>query len=370
MKKISQLLILAVVLFVCLSCASEGTPYFVDKDDDDDDDSGEEDGDLEDSLEQGESSGEDGDADIHDSVDGDKDNVADGDLDKDSIIEEDVDYDHIPGDSITIGTFNVRRYFDTICDSGQCGSNDYEVQLTSSEFDARAEQIANAINDMDVDIILLQEIEKAQCVATIRSYLDENYPIYVIGETNYDASLDVAIIAKGERLQTISHWGEVLHKPNGEVVYFARDFLEVQLNVNGHKVIVFSAHFKSKANDDPDRRWAEAAGAYKIVTERASKSPEALIVFGGDLNDTPGSDPIDEIEKNNKLLRVASELSDYDAATYYWSGNYQAIDHLFIANDASGEYISGTTESVRGQNGFGLGGSDHAALKATFELPE
>ena len=48
---------------------------------------------------------------------------------------------------VTVATFNVRRYFDMICHSGQCGgADDFELQLSPEAFEARTQQVAAAID--------------------------------------------------------------------------------------------------------------------------------------------------------------------------------------------------------------------------------
>ena len=96
----------------------------------------------------------------------------------------------------------------------------------------------------------------------------------------------------------------------------------------------------------------------------AENYPDALIVLGGDLNDTPGSAPINALESGGQFLRVASELGA-DAATYTYRGQAQAIDHLYLVDTPGGQFVTGTARVVR-SNSRGLAGSDHAGLVGTF----
>jgi len=88
--------------------------------------------------------------------------------------------------------------------------------------------------------------------------------------------------------------------------------------------------------------------------------------LGGDLNDTPGSQPIAALEGNGRMTRVAAELGE-GAATYTFDGQPQAIDHLYLVETPVGTYMRGTARVVR-SNQRGLAGSDHAGLVATFGL--
>ena len=150
--------------------------------------------------------------------------------------------------------------------------------------------------------------------------------------------------------------------------YFVREFLEVHLDLAGERLIVFNAHFKSKQDDDPEQRLAEASAARRIVNRRIVEYPEALVVFGGDLNDVPGSTTLNEIESDGRLYRVAQELGT-DAATYVYRGEAQAIDHLYLGRNAVSSYQNGSSQVVR-NSPRGLAGSDHGGLVGTFLLQQ
>ena len=282
--------------------------------------------------------------------------------------DADEDQDLVNPVSIRIATFNVHRFFDTVCDSGDCNYGDYEEQFSEDEFKAKTQQIAQGIQSLDANIVLLQEIEKQVCLDSLLEELgEEKYPVSVMGEIGYSASVDVAVISGGSQLAVIKHRHIQLDHPDGGTTSFAREFLEVHLEFDNRRVIVFVAHFRSKVRDDAGRRLAEARAAYDIILQVAQNYPDALIVFGGDLNDYPGSFPLEELENSGRLYRVASELSDDLAATYEYNDNAIAIDHLFIALDGAGQYVEGSVEVI-GQP-YGLAGSDHSALVADFLMP-
>ena len=89
-----------------------------------------------------------------------------------------------PPKQVKIATFNVKAFFDPICDSGRCSPRSYEAQPTESEFEAKARQLALGIEALDADVVLLQEVEKSSCLEAIQAALNEEYSTAVIGETN------------------------------------------------------------------------------------------------------------------------------------------------------------------------------------------
>lgn len=272
-----------------------------------------------------------------------------------------------PVPEVVIATFNVSRFFDTECDSGRCDSGDFESRLSNAQFNYKVSLIVEALDRIDADIVVLQEIEKEACLTALNEALDPAFDIAVLGEIGGNATLDVAVLARGELIEVRGHRDTPIPRPTGGQTTFSRELLEVELELEGQRVIVFAAHFKSKNNDDASRRLAEAMAAREIIAERAASSPDALVVLGGDLNDTPGSPPIDALEDGGALRRVAEELGD-EAWTIRFFDERQAIDHLYLAVDASGSYVGGSAEVIRDSSGR-LAQSDHAALRATFALP-
>ena len=267
---------------------------------------------------------------------------------------------------VRVGTYNVMRFFDTRCDTEACGPEDFEGQPTAAMFAARADQIAEAIEEIDADVLLVQEIETESCLAALRLRLGDRYRTSMMGETGGPASLDVAVLANGDILHVDRHRGTRLPLPDGTTTRFFRELLEVHLNIDGAEVVVFNGHFRSKVNDDPAQRLAEAQGARRIAVERAAELPHALIIVGGDFNDTPGSPPLEALEEGGDLLRVAAGLGRR-AATYRWNGEGVAIDHLFMARHAGGRYVPSSAAVISGAH-IGLGGSDHAALVAACDV--
>lgn len=270
--------------------------------------------------------------------------------------------------TVTVATFNVRRFFDTECDSNRCGSNDWEEAPSEEGYNERIDKISEAIVSLDADIVLLQEIEKEAILADLAGALDGEYPVQVFGETGNVASVDVGILARGSLVDSKGYRDRDLQRPDGSHTRFAREFLRADLDIDGEEVIVFTAHFVSKASDDPERRLAEAREARQIIDEVSAQNNDALVILGGDLNDTPDSEPMAALTGDGGLFRAGAELTLDDTFTYVYRWEPEAIDHLLMANTAGGAYVDGSAHSVHDREPAGLAGSDHGALVATFEM--
>lgn len=274
-----------------------------------------------------------------------------------------------PAGSIRIATWNVHFFWDDVCDSEDCGPGAFEEELSPAEFEVRANAVAAAVRGLDADIVLLQEVESERALAAVLERLYPEYAAARLGEIGFAASVDVAVLVRDELRGVATHRGQPIVLPSGETTWFAREFLEAHVRVRDTRVIVFAAHFRSQHDDDPERRLAEAQAAHDIVAAAAAAHPDALVVMGGDLNDVPGSPTLRALEDSGALQRVAAELSDEDAGTYWFDGP-QALDHLLVATGAAGGYVAGTVEVVTDEPlWLEYGGSDHAALRAEFLLP-
>jgi endonuclease/exonuclease/phosphatase (EEP) superfamily protein YafD len=273
-----------------------------------------------------------------------------------------------PEGSLRIAAFNVHRLFDTVCHSGACGGSHYEALPSPEAFAVQADQLAQAINRLDADVVLLGEVETQASLDALTARLPQfrhpEHRLSVLGETGAPASVDVAVLSVHPISFFRGHRDRVLTEPDGSLTRFSRELLEVHLDTPGTKSIVFSAHFRSKVNDEPGRRFAEADAARDIVSSAAQASPGALVVLGGDLNDVPGSAPLDALERDGALLRVSSDRPDSETWTYSYFGDRQAIDHLYLAR-GGGTYVPGSFQAAREPRG-GYGGSDHAAVYADF----
>lgn len=271
-----------------------------------------------------------------------------------------------PADNyIRIATWNVERMFDMVCDSSSCTADSFEAVYSSAQYNYKIARVAAGLARMQADVVLLQEIEKQSCLQDIaRQATTLGYNVQLIGETGGTASLDTAILARGDVLLQRDHADVRIPRPGGGTTSFSREFMEVHLLVEGTRVIVFNAHFKSQNNDDPERRLAEARAANDIVEGVIQEYPDAVIVLGGDLNDVPGSDAINAVESGGFLDRVARELVPNDG-TVTFNGRENALDHLYFCNRCGGSYVPGSA-TIFGDGSGGLEGSDHRALRADF----
>lgn len=264
---------------------------------------------------------------------------------------------------VTVATYNVYLLFDTTCDSRRCGPNDFEQQPTQQEFEARISQVAQAIDELNADVVMLQEVENQEVLDALNAELQDPYPIAELGESGYAGSIDAAILARGDVIDVEFH--TQLNKGRGN---FTRPLVQVDVELDGRRAIFFAAHFKSRFNDDGGRRIAEAETTRELVMKAAADHHDALVVLGGDLNDEPDSEALRALTDDGGLLRVAEEKHMSEVYTFVFRDKMIAIDHLLLAPNQGGRYVEGSVHSLHDANPVGYGGSDHGALVARFKM--
>lgn len=271
---------------------------------------------------------------------------------------------------LRIQQLNTRRYFDATCDSNDCAAGGFEEVVSADAFSARTAEIAQALSRIEADVITLGEVENQAALDALQKQLKasgQEYPVAFLAEIGSAGSVDVGVLSRGKLDSTVPHRKDPL--PNG--MKFTREFPEVHLTIGTATVIVFAAHFRSKADDEPARRLAEATAAHTIMVDVAAANTGALVLLGGDLNDTPGSPPLNALEKDNALVRVAKDLPTDQQGTYNFGGSNQAIDHIYTTASHASSYVPKSAKVVRDGSGTtgGFGGSDHASIYADFNLP-
>lgn len=148
-------------------------------------------------------------------------------------------------------------------------------------------------------------------------------------------------------------------------------------------------HFASRPNQRIERRRQQAAYGAALIKAIETASPEALIVYGGDLNVYPRPDdpfePGDREYPSDQLaaLYEVGLLNLYDklleevpasAYSYVYDGRAQTLDHLFVNDDLAGRYVQvraahiNSDWSPEAAGDAARAASDHDPVVARFGL--
>lgn len=144
------------------------------------------------------------------------------------------------------------------------------------------------------DILIAVEVENRPTLErfneqVLKAQFDFQYPHFMAIDGNDQRGIDLGIFSRFPIVEIRSHVDDL--KPDGRRL-FSRDCPEFDLVLpGGERLIVLANHFKSKrnGNDEASRnlREAQAERAHEIAVGALGRS--ALVLLGGDLNDTPDS---------------------------------------------------------------------------------
>jgi len=231
--------------------------------------------------------------------------------------------------------------------------------LSKEAYQKKLIETVDAIRTIQADVIFLQEIETEAIMQDILANLPD-YRAALFGEIGTPASVDVALLAKGDFIKTAKHRND--HTlPDGSNRRLARELLEAVITLdNGSEITVLTTHFVSKATDlEGSRRLAEAQIVRQIIEERLRDNPNTLLAFGGDLNDNPDSPPIMTLTANGLLENSTQGM--HNVATWQ---NYE-LDYILHSAKLKDKHQH-TTILCNPNPGTGFGSSDHCAVKSTY----
>lgn len=236
---------------------------------------------------------------------------------------------------LTVGTFNVENLmarFDyqapdrpeheepEVLLYDLLGKDDYRLlkaALTLAKADDIRQITAQAVNELDADILCLQEVESLDVLDRFNEQYLRKTPrgayahAYLI-EGNDRRGIDVAVMSreglplsvrsnrhlKVRDLPVLDYWRQRLGPDLNEYndrnpeklarTAFNRDCLEIRLEAAGTQLTIFNCHFKSLA---PDRgrtraeRLIESIAVRGIIEERFPDQRQGQWIVVGDLND-------------------------------------------------------------------------------------
>ncbi len=187
------------------------------------------------------------------------------------------------------------------------------AELKTEAVDALAMlHTAMVIRDVGADILAVVEAESRPVLKRFHELLSkrlavaEHYRHIMVIDGNDDRGIDVGLAtATGFPIGAVTSHVD-LRMPNGRDPLFSRDCPDyVVTTPSGVRLHVLPNHLKSKFNDDPDKRAAQAAEVARIY--RALRDAgEAHVVVLGDLNDTPGSTPLRSLLQETDLREITT----------------------------------------------------------------
>lgn len=250
---------------------------------------------------------------------------------------------------------------------------------------------AKVVQEIGADILAVIEAEDRTTlnrfnVQMLRAAGAEYSQIMLI-DGNDERGIDVGLMTRpGHVIESIvSHVDDLA----GTDRVFSRDCPEFRIRVGNDVVLVLVNHLKSKGFGTPAesnaRRKAQAKRIREIYDDRRAEGVE-LIVIVGDMNDTPGSDPLSPLLGNGSDLKDITDHPSFESdgrpGTYKNGTASNKIDYLLLS-PALFERVTGGKIFRKGVWGGKNGtifphydemtaeihaASDHAAIYADIDL--
>ena len=206
-----------------------------------------------------------------------------------------------------------------------------ERRWSYTRYYRKVENIAQVLTNIGegdgVDVVGLQEVENAMCVKRLCYTLRRNEYDFVHYESPDKRGIDVALIYKKSRVDTISSRAiSIQHS-----AFSTRDILYVcakikvsgeRLEVSGDTIHFFVCHMPSQRGGKAESEWKREA-AKKVLQEAVDSvfrvSPEAKIVVMGDMNE-------DGLVVNGLVdERMSGE------GTHKYQGRWTFLDHFYVS---------------------------------------
>jgi len=289
------------------------------------------------------------------------------------------------GERVTVMSYNVENMFD-VFDDPYTGDEGTDVKERSE-----IAMIAKAIAFADADVVVFQELENEYLLqGMVETFLpDKGYDYIACQRTNSGRGINLGVISRLPIKSLTSYRFKTLTHPEApdKTWKFARDAMQVTLDVDGAELHLFNVHFKSNSSrpgDESSKLWrtSEARGLKAMIREIVEKDPDALIVALGDFNSNietrpeqprpwPATQYLRKPESDGtQLLNDAhDEIQSYDdRITIPGSGRYPPaiFDYIYASPKLHTMLVKGSAKVIN-QNNL-TAGSDHYPLYATYDI--
>jgi endonuclease/exonuclease/phosphatase family metal-dependent hydrolase len=267
------------------------------------------------------------------------------------------------------------------------------LELKMEAVDETATQMtAKVIHDVGADILGVIEADDRISLTRFNDQLlrpiDATYDGIMLIDGNDERGIDVGLLTRGGASieSVISHVDDIVE---GRRV-FSRDCPEYTVRTgDGTKLVVMVNHLKSKGyglkGESDSRRRAQAQRVREIYDSRRAEGIE-LIAIVGDMNDTPDSDPMLPLLKNNSdlidIFKHPKFNGDGRPGTYGNGNQSNKIDYVLLSPALAGRVGRGGVHRLGvwgGKNGTIFphypemtaaehAASDHAAVWADIDV--
>lgn len=257
----------------------------------------------------------------------------------------------IRAEDLRVVSYNVENLFhpkhDTVCIDSTTfiEKDDYEWtpegerKWSYTRYYRKVENIARVLTNIGewdgVDIVGLQEVENALCLKRLCYTLRPGEYDFVHYESPDPRGIDVALIYKKSRVDTLNSKPLPIPSPQGresrEEKLVTRDILYVCVRVDKRDTLhLFVCHLPSQRGGVAESEWKRTA--VKEILQRSIDSvyalhPAAKIIVMGDMN----SEPKEDLDGLRNLMKGLSDQVPSTTGTHKYQGRWSCLDQFYTS---------------------------------------
>lgn len=213
----------------------------------------------------------------------------------------------VGGGPVVVMSYNLQTLFDPVDQGGEYA----EFRVSTGAWDearykARLASLAASVLSAGgrgrlgdgPDVLVVEEAENLRVLRDLAAAAGGYSSI--IGSPDEEAVVACGVLS---RFPVVAARAHRIRPPDGVPTSVPRYALEVELSVDGHRLVIIGTHWKSKlggAQQTEPERQAAAVFINALVSSRLAADPALALVVAGDFNENP-----DEFERVEKVWPTA-----------------------------------------------------------------
>lgn len=294
---------------------------------------------------------------------------------------------NVGGKKIKVTAWNVQTFFDCVEDGCEYDDFVHNKNWNQNAYRARLERLASAMKKMNADVFVLEEIENERVVYDISSFFvsDWNYKRryrYACFAKSKDGATGCAVFSRFP-LEQLSVHGVYVNDGKMKMPS-VRPVMQVKVLDGSNSFMLLVNHWKSKKGTDDGSFLREKQEMSLGCLVSALNNQNVLAC--GDFNRSAqefsmtanGCVELHCFGKKLYMNECSTSYEAEDSGTYFFRGEWSAIDHIFYCGtmkvscfniETEGEWCDLDTHVPYGYKVWtGMGYSDHLPVSCCIEF--
>jgi len=204
----------------------------------------------------------------------------------------------------------------------------------------KAWAIAQIIEEAGADVVALIEIENGDVARRIADFLGTDWSVAFDKGRDNATGQDVAVITPHNvDIASITNFPTSSGSAPGAANVRPSKVLGVEVEIDGEDYLFVVAHLISKRNPSNDPKRLAQADAIRLEILGRFSTVDHIVIMG-DLNDTPGSPPLNRIrgldDSQPVFIQTGRVGGSNPSFSFTFQGVDQLIDHILLSPSLQG----------------------------------